>query len=111
MNSTQTKFNLFILGITIILMFLIACSKSKTENNINNSVNTNNVSKIIDEKLLFHSDCIYGGGKTIYYYKQTIEIDGIKHEYITAFTDYRYGITHYPECKFCKQKEGVIKDD
>ena len=39
------------------------------------------------------------------YHKLTIEVDGIKHEYL-RYTRYRQcGLTHYPECKYCKKDE------
>ena len=99
MDSTQTKFNLFILGITIVLMFLMAsCDKPQSQHSTNDTININGVFKTENLFLDPH-------GRD--YYKTTIEIDGIKHEYITVNGYDRYGITHYPECKFCKQKEEV----
>ena len=102
MNSTQKNFNLVILGITIILMFLMAsCDRPQSQHSTNDAINTNDVFKT-DEKLF----CSREG---FIYYKSIIEIDGIKHEYITVNGYRRYAITHYPECKFCKQKEGKTK--
>ena len=36
---------------------------------------------------------------------RTYEYDGIPHQYIILENGYRGGIAHYPECKFCKNKE------
>ena len=99
MDSTQTKFNLFILGITIILMFLMACDRPQSQHSKNDTINTNDV---FEDEELFSTHNGF-----IHYYKTTIKIDGIKHEYISVYGDRRYGITHYPECKFCKQKKEV----
>lgn len=98
MDNTQTKFNLFILGITIILMFLIACDMPQSQHSTNDTINTNGVIK---------TERLFLDPHGMDYYKTTIEIDEIKHEYITVNGYGRYGITHYPECKFCKQKKEV----
>ena len=103
MNNAQTKFNLFILGITIILMFsMISCDRPQSQHSTNDTINTNDVFRT-DEKLF----CSREG---FYFYKTTIEIDRIKHEYITVNGYRRYAITHYPECKFCKQKKEKQND-
>lgn len=104
MDNTQTKFNLFMLGIAIILMFLmISCDRPQSQHSINDTINTNDVFKT--DVLLF-----YSSREGFYYYKTTIEIDGIKHEYITINGYRRYAITHYPECKYCKQKKEKQND-
>lgn len=97
MDNTQTKFNLFVLGITIILMFLMAsCDKLQAQHSTNDTINTNDV---------FEKDKELFSAYNVHYYKTTIKIDGIRHEYITAYGGRMYGITHYPECKYCKQKK------
>ena len=102
MDDTQNKFNLFMLGITIVLMFLMAsCDRPKPQYSADVYISTNEVFNT-DTELFSSSDATY--------YKTIIEIDGIKHEYITVYGyRSRNGITHYPECKYCKQKEGKTK--
>lgn len=100
MDNAQNKFNLFVLGITIVLMFLMAsCDRPRSQHSTNNTINTNDI--FVTNEKLFSSN--------LEYYKSTIKIDGIKHEYITINGYRRYAITHYPECKYCKQKEGKTK--
>ena len=38
------------------------------------------------------------------YHKITIEVDGIKHEYLRYKSYRQCGLAHYPECKYCKEK-------
>lgn len=40
---------------------------------------------------------------TTYYTVITIEYDGNKHQFIKYNSYHQYGLTHWPDCKYCKK--------
>ena len=58
-----------------------------------------NNSNPVKEDTTIYSDSSYDS-----YHKITIEVDGIRHEYLRYKSYRQCGLTHYPECKYCKEK-------